>query len=238
MPSEVISPSQEPSVPLRIRAAEALHAQGAGPTALLLFSTAFAVAAALLLLVNHPGMAAILGLVSLIGSELAAVPAGPAFRDVRTIVRAVNPLLGLLFVAGIVGGPATQASPVLRALALVVFLLEAWLPILRAVAGPLRMTDETSLWTRADRLAVLLLGAFIGRIGPSLLFVAAIGILDAWFRVERLDLPAGVKPEVEISWLRHVVREDGSFVPVVRWTTLALAAMALFLLPAGATWRF
>ena len=227
-----------PSVPIRIRLAEALHQRGVGPGALLLFALAFAVAAALVLLVDHPGMAAVLGAVALAGSVLATVPADPTFADVRTLARAAVPMVNLLFVAGLVGGLAGHTAPVVMFLALLVFLLEAWLPLLRAVAGPLRLADDAGLWTRVDRLAVLLLGALIGRTGPALLFVAAVGLLDAWLRVERLGLPSGVRPEIEVSWLRHVIQGDGRFVPAVRWTTLALAVVALFLLPASTTWRF
>ena len=100
------------------------------------------------------------------------------------------------------------------------------------------MADATALWTRADRLGLILLGALIGRPGTALLCVAVVGLLDAWLRIERLDMPAGMKPEPQASWLKHILREDGSLEPVVRWVSLALCAIALFILPISNTWRF
>jgi hypothetical protein len=228
----------QPAVPIRIRLAHWMHAQGVSPGALLVFSLVFAVTAALVLLAHHPGIAAVLGFVALGASELARVPAGAVYRDTRTLARAVVPLVDLLFVAGVVGDVAGRSAPFVLFLALVVFVLEAWLPMLRAIGGPLRLADTSGLWTRSDRLTILLLGALIGRMGPALLFVGAVGILDAWLRLERIDLPAGVRPDLESSWARVLLREDGSFVSLARWISLGLAAILLLLLPISGVWRF
>jgi len=234
------APSAIPATPLPLRehAASLLHARGVSPASLLTFALAFAATAACVLLLHHPGMAAILGFVALAAAELAKVPAGPAFRDAKIVIRSTEPLIGLLFVGGIVGGVAGRGSIVVLVLALIVFVVEAWLPLLRAVGGPLRLPDAAALWTHTDRLALLLLGALVGRIGPSLLFVAAIGLFDAWLRVERLAHPAGLQPKTDIPWLKHILREDSTFEPVFRWLSLAAAALALFLLPVDATWMF
>jgi hypothetical protein len=232
--AEVAPPTADavPTVPLRIRAARALHAQGVGPAALLAFAMAFAALAAFLLLIDHPGLGAILATVALLASELALVPAERQFGDVASLVRGLSPLVDLLFMVALVGGVLRDGSDVVWLLGLVVLVLQAWLAMLGRSRG------MPGLWSRADRFAVLLLGALIGRIGPALLFVAAVGIVDAWLRVERLQIPAGLKPEVEVSWAKGVIRDDGSFEPMYRWITLGLAALTLFLLPIGAGWRF
>jgi hypothetical protein len=99
------------------------------------------------------------------------------------------------------------------------------------------LSVSPGLWHRGDRMAILLLGAGLGRPGPALLALLVVLGLDAWLTLERFALPRGFAPEIGPRWSR-ALRPDGTFVPAVRWTSLAVTAALFLLLPVASHWRF
>lgn len=223
---------------LRTQAAGYLRVRGVGPRELVLFSLAFSATAAFVFLVGHPGLGGVLGLMALLLGELSMVPPFADKPEPLALAASLNPLVDLLTAAGVAGYVAGWLSPFLLVLALAVCVLFAWLPLLKASAGQERMAPSAGLWRRGDRMAILLIGVLLGRLGPALVVILAIGILDAWLRVERIGHPAGVHADIGPRFARRVLNPDGSFLPAVRWGTLGVTLLALWLLPQSATWRF
>ncbi len=216
-----------------------LRTRGVGTRALVGFSLAFAATSAFVFVLNHPGLASILGFVALISGELSLVRVQPQSRESADLAKCLNPLVDLLIAAGLVGGIVGRQPPVVVVFALIVLVLNAWLPLLTALAGPSRIPTTTGLWQRADRLGILLAGALLGRLGPALFVLATIMVLDAWLRLERLDQPLGL-PQAQQGpqGLEQIIRPDGTFVPVVRWASIAATLVILVVLPASDLWRF
>jgi hypothetical protein len=223
---------------LRKQAAGYLRVRGVGPRELVLFALAFSATAAFVFLLGHPGLGGVLGLMALVLGELSMVPPFADKPEPLALAASLNPLVDLLTAAGVAGYVAGWLSPFLLVLSLAVCVLLAWLPLLKASAGTDRMARSAGLWRRGDRMAILLFGVLLGRLGPALLVILAIGILDAWLRVERIGHPAGVHADIGPRFAQHVLNRDGSFVPAMRWGTLALTFVALWLLPQSTTWRF
>ncbi len=223
---------------VRDRIADALRARGVGPDTLMSFSVAFAATATFLFVLDHPGIAAVLGALALLAGEVSLAPAGPEIRDASGLARALNPLVDLLMTAGLVVGLASHLSQVGFVLGMLVLVIGAWLPLLRALSGPTRMAADTGLWLRGERMGVLLAGAALGRLVPALAALALVGAFDAWLRVERLGQPPGFVSEIEPRLARQVLRPDGAFRPAWRWGSLGVLLVLLVLLPTGAEWRF
>lgn len=223
---------------LRAQAAGYLRVRGVGPKELILFSLAFSGTATFVFLLGHPGLGGILGLIALLMGELSLVPPHADRPEPLPLAASLNPLVDLLTMAGVTGYVAGWLSPFLLVLMLGAWVLIAWLPLLKASAGASRMASTAGLWRRGDRMAILLFGVLLGRLGPALVVVLLIGALDAWLRVERVGHPAGIHADIGPRIARHVLNPDGSFVPAVRWGTLAVTFIALWLLPQSTTWRF
>ena len=223
---------------LRAQAAGYLRVRGVGPKELVLFSVAFSATAAFVFLLGHPGLGGVLGLIALLLGELSMVPPHADRPESLPLAASLNPLVDLVTAAGVAGYVAGWLSPLLLVLTLAVYVLFAWLPLLKASAGAERMASSAGLWRRGDRMAILLFGVTLGRLGPALIVLLVVGALDAWLRVERIGHPAGVHADIGPRFARRVLNPDGSFVPAVRWGTLAVAFVALWLLPQSETWRF
>jgi hypothetical protein len=87
-------------------------------------------------------------------------------------------------------------------------------------------------------MAVLLVGAILGRPVPAFVALLLLGGLDAWLRLERVGVPAGLAPRFASPLAGRLFQEDGRFVPAVRWGTLAVTAALLLALPPTSLWRF
>ena len=225
-------------VPFRIQVAEFLRARGVGARALVTFALILSATAAFVFVLRHPGLGGVLGLVALLAAELSLVRLVPESRESADLVRCLNPLVDLLLAAGILGGVVGMAPPAVVVLALLVMVLMAWLPLVKARAGATRIPQTAGLWPRADRMAILLVGTTLGRLGPALFVLATVMAIDAWLRFGRLELPPGLHPQYESRVAKELLRPDGSLVPMVRWTTLGLTLLALVLLPPSTYWRF
>ena len=220
------------------QAAGYLRVRGVGPKELVLFSLAFSGTAALVFMLGHPGLGGVLGLMALLLGELSLVPPRADRPEPLPLAASLNPLVDLLTAAGVAGYVAGWLSPFVLVLTLATCVLIAWLPLLKASAGHERMALSAGLWRRGDRMAILLFGVLLGRLGPALVVILLIGILDAWLRVERVGHPAGLHADIGPRLARRVLNADGSFVPAVRWGTLAITFIALWLLPQSTSWRF
>lgn len=223
---------------LRAQAAGYLRVRGVGPKELVLFALAFSGTAALVFLLGHPGLGGALGLIALLLAELSMVPPHADRPDALPLAACLNPLVDLLTAAGVIGYAAGWLSPFVLVLSLLTCVLLAWLPLLKASAGKDRLAPTAGLWQRGDRMAILLFGVLLGRLGPALIVILVIGLVDAWLRVERIGHPAGIHADIGPKWARHILAPDGSFVPAVRWGTLGLTFVALWLLPQSSAWRF
>jgi hypothetical protein len=85
-------------------------------------------------------------------------------------------------------------------------------------------------------MAVLLVGALLGRPVPALLLLAGVAGFDGWLRVERLDVaPLGGAPVRKPS---RFLLQDGSLPSSLRWASLAAAVAVLFVFPVEDLWRF
>lgn len=230
-------PAVPPKEPLSRRAAQYLESRGVAARTLALFAAGFAGTALLVFVLGHAGIAAVLGVVALLSAELAVVPGyGQNAADPFNV--GLNHLVDLLLVGGLAAGMAVTHAPIVVALAVLVLVLAAWLPLLKASSSTDRLPQTAGLWRRTDRMAVLLFGALLGQPIVALVVVAIVGLLDAWLRIERLDCPPGYTPKIEWAPLRRIVRPDGSFVPAARWTLLGVTALLILVLPVDARWRF
>jgi hypothetical protein len=219
------------------RTAAYCHRHDVGQDSLALFGLVFGLAAGVVLLGGHLGLGAVLGAVGLFLLGLAAVPA-PLAVDRGPLVDALGSLGELVVLAGFVAGIARLHAGVVAALALVVVATSAWLSLARPRAGASAVPAATGLWSRGDRTAVLLLGGLVGRPVPALVVLAVVVGLDAWSRLERLDAANGAAPSPSGRGFRRFLLPDARFAPAVRWASLAATALALFLLPVDARWRF
>lgn len=213
--------------------------KGAGPPVLSAIALAFATLGSFAFVVNHPGLGGLLGAIALLVGELGKVPRGPSGETrVDPLARGLNHLVDLVLVGGIVAAAAGDDSGVRVLLGLLALGVLAWLPYLDAVAAPGASARRAGLWHRPERLAVLLLGALLGRLLIALLLVVVVGVLDAWQKLERVrpapdtDTPAGP------SFLSPLLRADGSLQPIVRWGSLLLAVLLLLVLPQADGWHF
>jgi hypothetical protein len=82
---------------------------------------------------------------------------------------------------------------------------------------------------------VVLVGTLFGSFVWALVLVTAMGLLDAWVRLEHLqtpDRPGGP------TFLRPLLEPSGRLVPAVRWGSLGFAVLLLILLRRGEGWPF
>lgn len=226
----------EPASPTRhpLAALAAFFARrGLAPRAVAASGLAFCTLAVLCYVVEHPGLAGVLGLIGLLLGEIASAPPG----DEPPLVGALNLLCDLAIAAGYVAAAALAHSGLCVLLGLLTLVLFAWLPYL-AVRSPAG-TDSASrtLWRRPERLVVLLLGGLLAHPVVPLLLVVAAGFADAWLALDRLarvDKPPRARP----AFLDALLRPDGSIQPLLRWGSLLIALLLLVVLPHGEGWRF
>ena len=223
---------------LGMRVAGWFHARGVRSAALATFSIVAAGGAAFLLLVSHPGLGALFGLVALAASELAQIRQPAPAPDTTRLGRGLTPLADLLIVGGMFGGIATQQKAPMIGLAFLVVMLLAWLPMLRSNAGQMRLADAAELWRRSERMAILLIAILLGRPGPALMMILVVCGLEAWLRVERLAVPLSLQAPPLPEPLRHVIGDDGTLTPVARGVTFGLTLLLILALPQSAYWRF
>jgi hypothetical protein len=214
------------------------HVRDVGQEPLAAFALVFAIAAALTLLTGHMGLGSVLGVVAVLGGSLATVPPPWASRAGAPLADGLAPLGDLLVVTGFLAAVARHHGPMLMALTLLVCVLMAWLPLVKARTGPKRIAPTAGLWRRGDRLAILLLGGLVGRPAPALAALGVVLVLDAALRLERLENPAHDGSGSEGRLARRLVQEDGSLLPRLRWASLAVVAAAILLVPASDLWRF
>jgi hypothetical protein len=194
---------------------------------------AFATLAALCFVVNHPGLAGVLGLVGLLLGEIARASAGTD----EPLVDALNVLSDTAIAAGYVGAAVLAASGISVLLGLLALILLAWLPYLAARSPAGMDTAARTLWRRPERLAVLLLGALLAHPVVPLVLVVGAGIADAWLAIDRLAR-IGQPPRTRPAFLDALLGADGSIQPLLRWGSLLIALLLLFVLPQGDGWRF
>jgi hypothetical protein len=217
---------------LRVRAAKYFHKRDVGQEMLGLFALMLSAACGFVFVAGNFGIAAVFGLLSLLLGTLVVVPASWTPRSLP-IVDGIVPLGDLCIAGGLLAGVARSYPGVVVGLALVVAVLLAWLPFVKAKSA--MIPTEAGLWRRTDRLCVLLFGALIGRPIPAMIFVAAAAGFDAWLRMERLDVPGpGKKPRPA----SRLITADGTFAHPFRWVTLALAIGLLFVFPLEDAWVF
>ncbi len=192
--------------------------------------------AVLCLLVGHPGLGGVFGLLAIALSALGLAPRQDREPPVDPLARAGAMLLDLGLLGGIVARAAAVGSGLTLVLGLVDLVLCAWLPYLKAWAPSGLIPPHAGFWRRAERLTIVMLGAVTGRLAYALAMVALVGVLDAVFRLERLRTGPGRRWHPK--FLEPLVADDGTLEPVVRYGSLLLAILLLAVLPQQAGWRF
>lgn len=237
-PASSIPDTDTPVPTLAERVAGFFHARAVSPDSLATVGLVLSGGAAFVFFTDHPGMAAIVGCVALVLAKISIFPAPqmPLAGDLRG--RLFLPLTHLLMLAGLLAGVAERHAPVVAFTALLLLVVSAWIPLLEAHARFRGTSLLGALWGATDRLAVVLLGALTGRLTAGLVVALLMGAFEAWRLLDRMQSPAGFAPSDQ--WLtRHkIVGADQEVSPLARWGVLALAALALFLLPASPAWRF
>ena len=233
-PTETAPPAERPWPSVAAaRVAGALARRGVGARALGGLAVALASLAAVLFALAYPRLAAGLGILALLASELSLLPPRGEAASSSGLARALAPPVDLLLGAGIVAA-AAMATPTAHAtvlLGLLVLILLAWLPTLGPLPPAPASADSpgarAGIWRRTERVGLLLLGALLGRLVPALLLVLVVGSVDVWLRIDRLQDDAKGGP----AFLRPLLQDDGRLVPAVRWGTLAIALLVLLVLP-------
>lgn len=195
-----------------------------------------AVVATFALVVDHPGLAGLLGLLTVLVGEVARQPAeSAATADPRAPAFVL--LADLTLGASLVLAGAAAENTILVLLGLAVVGVLAWLPYLKALGRPTRIAARTGLWRRAERLGVLMVGLLLGHPVIAQLLVLIVGVFDAWVRIVRLA-PSGAPHRTPPPFLTPLLDADGALQPLVRWGSLALAVLLLLVLPRPDGWRF
>lgn len=207
--------------------------RGMSPPAVAASGLAFCSLAALCYVVEHPGLAGLLGLIGLLLGEIARAPVG----DESPLVGAVNVLSDLVVVAGFLGAAVQSGSGICVLLSILALILFAWLPYLAARSPAEMDTAARTLWRRPERLAVLLVGGILAHPVVPLLLVVVAGLADAWLAIDRLAR-VGLPPRGRPAFLDALLRPDGSIQPLLRWGSLLIALLLLIVLPQGEGWRF
>jgi hypothetical protein len=235
------APEGLPAVPapgagLGRRAVVFFAARDVGPTALAGFGLALAGAASIAFLLGHVGMGGLLGLAALAGGELALAVPAPTLQAGRRVPQALNPVSDLLLAASYFAAVHASHPPAVAGLGFLALVLVAWLPLdERNGSSP---GGASGLTRRADRLALLLLGALLGRPGPALLVLCAAAGADAGRRVASLGKPVGLPRSPAREPASFAFGPDGSLRPGLRWAAVAAVALLLFLFPVSAAWKF
>ena len=207
--------------------------RGLAPEGVAASGLAFCTLAALCYVVDHPGLAGVLGLIGLLLGEIARAPAGAE----PPLVGALDFLADLAIPAGYIAAAALAESGVCVLLGILALILFAWLPYLAARSPADMDTAARTLWRRPERLAVLLLGGLLAHPVVPLLLVVVAGVADAWLALDRLAR-IGKPPRTRPAFLDALLRPDGSIQPLLRWGSLLIALLLLVVLPHGEGWRF
>ena len=233
VPQPASGPRGPPEGRLLKACAAFLAKRGLPPQAVAASGLAFCTLAALCYVVEHPGLAGVLGLVGLLLGEIARAPA----TDEVPLVEAFDLLADLAIAAGYVGAAVQAESGICTLLGLLALILFAWLPYLEARSPAAMDTPARTLWRRPERLAVLLVGGLLAHPVVPLLLVVTAGLADAWLAVDRLAR-VGQPPRTRPAFLDALLRPDGSIQPLLRWGSLLIALLLLVVLPRAADWRF
>lgn len=210
-----------------------LGRRGMSPPAIAAAGLVFCTLAALCYVVLHPGLAGVLGLIGLLLGEIArAAEDAPA-----PLVDALNVLSDLAVAAGVVGAAIRTDSGLAVLLGILALILFAWLPYLAARSPVDVDVGARTFWRRPERVAVLLVGGLLAHPVFPLLLVVAAGVADAWLGLDRLAR-AGLPPRTRPAFLDALLGADGSIQPLLRWGSLLIALLSLFVLPRGEAWRF
>jgi hypothetical protein len=219
----------------------------AGPRVLVVTALAIAGLAAVCFVLDHPGLAGVLGLIALLLGEISLAPSEPVpDSPPRPFVSGLNVLTDMVLAGAVATAAMGRNAGAEFLLGLVVMGLFAWLPYLDSLQPVPAPRAGTTLWRRFERVGILLLGAVLGHpfLGP--LLVAAVGVIDAWLAMDRLARLPGTtmtdaeKPEPKPipAFLGALLRPDGSLQPLVRWGSLVIAVLLMLVLPRAGSWRF
>jgi hypothetical protein len=219
------------------RSAAYFEKRDVGPAALGYLSLAFSATGGFVFLAGHQGLGACMGVIAFVAGALAAVPPSLPVQVGPTLAVSLLPLGDFLLLAGFFGGLPRRYAPVVVGLAFLVLVVGAWFPLALARANAARPAPVAVLWSRAERMGILLLGAMFGGEVPALLGLLAIQALDLWLHLDRIE-PEPLTTRTGSPWARVILGPDGNLKPALRWGTLAATVAAIVLLPQSDAWRF
>lgn len=200
---------------------------------------------ALCLIIEHPGLGAVAGLLALGAAWIATapVPEGalePGREAGRPIALFAAHTLMPLLLGGAVMAAAAAGAPAHAGLAAWAAFVLLLLPLVRALGGEGTLTKGPLLWSWEERALALLAGMLLGHVGLTLFVTALVATGDLLLRLVLLYPRRADRPALTGA-LGRLFAPDGEPQPGVRLACgLSLALLVVLCVALGASegWRF
>ena len=193
----------------------------------------------------HPGVGALLAIPSIVLGWFARPESRRRDSDAvldqsrkDAFVSLLSEGIPLAIIGGMIMNAASDGSSFRTLILLIALGATLLLALTRALDGSERRLPEgPTLWSWAERLLVLTLGALMGKMGIAVFLVAGIGVLDLLIRLAMLR--SNERGEEALpSPLRGLAQPSGEVQFGVRIATLLATLLLFVILPTAKDWRW